>query len=140
MRVWLHQRLVTDPALRDILFATTDVMPADAEDAVFGSHSLKGTPDRKPFVVHDMGNDTSEGLAEGHPAHRQFVTVYVHDEGDDYTLIDQVIKQLKVLLDNAPQNAGFGVITCHYLETSRDLEDDQMGTIVKYVRFQIVGT
>lgn len=140
MRIWLHQRLVADPALRDSLFADVDPMPADAEDSVYGSHSLEGVPERKPFIVHDMGNDTSERLGEESTAHRQFATIYVHDEGYDYTRIDQVITALKSLLDNSPSAPGFGVITCHYLETSRDLEDDQMGTIVKYARFQIIGT
>lgn len=140
MRIWLHQRLVADPALRDILFAGDDPLPDDAEDSVYGSHSLEGVPERKPFVVHDMGNDTSERLSDDSTAHRQFVTIYVHDVGYDYTRIDQVIAELKSLLNNPPSAPGFGVMTCHYLETSRDLEDDQMGTIVKYARFQIIGT
>lgn len=140
MRVWLHQRLVSDAALTALLYTGADEVPANAEDAVFESHSLENTPDHKPFVVHDMGNDTSERLAEGHSAHRQFVTIYVHDDKEsDYTLIDQVIQRIKELLDNAPSSAGFGIIACHFLETSRDLEDDQMGTLVKYARFQIVG-
>lgn len=139
MRIWLHQRLVGDAALRDILFAGDDPLPDDAEASVYASHSLEGVPERKPFVVHDMGNATSERLSDVYSPVRQFVTIYVHDEGYDYIRIDQVIAALRALLDNSPSAPGFGVITCHYLETSRDLEDDQMGTIVKYVRFQIIG-
>lgn len=139
MRTWLHQRLVTSDALRDLLFADADAMPANAEDSIYGSHSIENVPTKKPFIVHNMGNDTSASLGEGSRAHRQYIIIYVHDEGNDYTRIDDIISELINLLDDAPGSAEFGVLTAHYLETSQDLEDDQMGTIVKYARFQIIG-
>lgn len=136
MRTWLHQRLVNDDELTLLLGRQ---LGETAEDSVFASHSLEGVPRNKPFIVHSMGNDTNEGLSDDSSAHRQFSTIYVHDEGQDYDVIDLVIARLKELLNDAPGSAEFGVITCHYLETSQDLEDDQMGTIVRYARFQIIG-
>jgi hypothetical protein len=116
----------------------TDML-GDAGASVYGSHSLEGTPEKKPFAVHHLGNDTSERLADGATPHRQFLTIYVHDEPEDYTNIDRILVRLKELFDNAPSSPADGVITCHYLESSQDLEDDQMGTAVRYIRLQIIG-
>jgi hypothetical protein len=136
MRAWLHSVIETDPVLAEPEAAGG----LGVEGEVFAGHSLLDTPDHKPFVVHQMGNNTSERMSDEYSPQRQFVTIYVHDEGRSYIRIDRIIARLKVILDNAPGSAADGVMTAHYLETSQDLEDDQMGTIVKFIRFQLIGT
>lgn len=136
MRAWLHAVIANDAVLNQ----AEDLGGLGVEGEIHGSHSVENTPDHKPFVVHHLGNNTSDRMSDEYSPHRQFVTIYVHDEGRSYIRIDAILARLKELLDNAPGSAADGVITAHYLETSQDLEDDQMGTIVRYIRFQLVGT
>lgn len=136
MRTWLHGVLQNDIVLND----AENLGGLGVGGRIFAGHSLTNTPDKKPFLVHNFGNNTPERLSDEPGPCRQFVIIYVHDEGQSYIRIDKIIARLKQLLDDAPSDAALGVITAHHLETSADFVDDQMGTIVRYIRFQIVGT
>jgi hypothetical protein len=93
-----------------------------------------------PFAIYRMGNDTNEALWDDYPdnpnAGRQFFQVYIHDKPADYARIDDlkdaVIEAFKAAVLPA------GVVAVRYLETSRDLDDGTLGTIYRYLRFQLV--
>jgi hypothetical protein len=140
VRTWVFQRMVNDAGPGGVAEMVTNPGDPQAEPRIYEDKYLNNSPALKPFIVYAMGNDTAEpGMGS---AHRQFLIIYVHDEieGGDYLQIDEVLKRLKKLFDDADGDPAHGVMTCHYLETSRDLEDDQMQTVVRYIRFQLVGT
>jgi len=92
----------------------------------------------KPFLVYRFGNRTNEALSEELPeVTRQFFSVYLHDVPADYSRIDEMEMALIHAL-NLSRSAEQGIITTQYLETSRDLDDQALGTIYRYVRFQLI--
>jgi len=131
-REWLYARL-TDPTATDLR--------ALVGDRVFAKKSMTSSSEDHPFLVYKLGNDTSEGLSEGNSPHRQFFTIYVHDEsnenGGDYTKVDAIVKLLKELLKNANAPAA-DLMYIVYLETSQDLDDASLNTVFKYIRFQAI--
>jgi len=131
MRTWLYQTLINAPTLQAVLEAT------DLSERVFQGESLDTNQIIKPFLVYTIGNSTSEHLSDYHTANRQFFTIFVHDQPADYTKIDDVVKVVKTLLVGAGDKASHMMIIRH-LETSRDLDDQTMNTILRYIRFQAI--
>ena len=129
-RTWLYQQLTTFPDLVEL-----------TSDRVFAKKSMTSSIEEHPYIVYKLGNNTGEELAETQDASRQFVQIFVHDYSDgevgDYTKIDSVITQIKRALINGSSGPD-GVITCRYLETSQDLNDETLNTVMKYIRFQII--
>lgn len=124
MRTWLKQKLSTDPELIDWL-----------KGGFHQGESMDSANVEKPFLVYTIGNATDEQLSEEPEGpERQFFQIYIHDEGADYELIDQIVARVKTLLRNAGDKDS-GILTTIYLETSRDLDDETMGTILRYIRF-----
>lgn len=131
LRHWLYQTVSNDSTLQDF-WGTR----------FYQGERLLEVPLTKPFGVYRMGNDTDEGLSEDRSEfapHTQFAQIFVHDEGGDYGTIDDIVDRLKVLLDGAGPSKEHQLICCRHLETSRDLDDDQMGTILRYARFLLVA-
>lgn len=137
MRTWLNQRILADGPLVALL----ELKPSEvAEDRVFSAGSLTSVSTPKPFIVHLMGNSTDAGLAEEDAdAQRQFWQIWVHDEPADYTRIDAIHERLKIIFKNAADPASW-VQTTFHLERSRDFDDQVLGTIFKYARFQSILT
>jgi hypothetical protein len=135
MRAWLYDHLTTDPdligALRtDVNGILTRVMPRVSQDTI-------NIP--KPFLVYGLGNNTNEDLAEDndHEAHRQFFQVWIHDEGGDYGLIDDMVEIVKGAFqgkNHPPSN----VTQVRWLETSGEFANETYNTIFRYVRFQAI--
>lgn len=126
MRTWLYQKLVNDPTLEGIFGAR-----------MYQGESMTTSVIEKPFLVYTIGNATNELLSEDDDQpQRQFFQIYIHDEPADYTRIDDAIDAVKKLLVNSTDNGD--VINVLYLETSRDLDDETMGTIMRYIRFQAI--
>lgn len=125
MRKWMYDTLMT------IMSFNNNVIQGEAVT------TARIAP---PFAVYRMGNDTNEALWDDQPdnpsAGRQFFQVYIHDKPADYDNIDNLVKQVIDALVNATPPAG--IIAVRYLETSRDLDDATLGTIYRYVRFQLV--
>lgn len=127
MRRWLLERLVTDPSIA-----------AMVSDRIFQGESATTNLIEKPFIFYTIGNATDEQLSEeGDRPYRQFFQIYIHDAPADYTKIDSVVKLVKDRLQNA-RSTEYNVMTVNHLETSRDLDDDTMGTIFRYCRFQAI--
>lgn len=125
-RTWLYGKLTSTPGVGG---------------RVFAKKTMTSSIEQHPYMVYKFGNNTNEELAETVDTSRQFVQVYIHDFADkevgDYTKIDQIIKSLKANLVNQ-SSAEDGVLTVIYLETSQDLNDDTLNTVMKYVRLQLV--
>lgn len=124
MRTWLNNTLKNDTQLTTMLTG-----------GVHQGESMTSANVVKPFLVYTIGNATDEQLSEEPEGpERQFFQIYIHDEGADYQQIDDIIARVKTLLRNA-RDPESGIITVIYLETSRDLDDGTMGTILRYIRF-----
>lgn len=127
-RVWLYQTLVNAPAVTDW-----------CGDRIFQGESMDGPPATRPFLIYRFGNTSADNqLREA--ARRQYFTLYFHDEAKpgDYTRIDAGISAVVPLLEGAPPSPEHGIMETHWLETSADFDDREMGTILRYVRFQVI--
>lgn len=130
MRAWLHAKIVQVMEAR---------FPGEGEDRTHQGGSLDSSLTPKPYFVVIMGNDTAVALGEDELSdiHRQYFMVYLHDEPGDYSRIDDIVEELKAALHNA-SDAATGVIRVEFLEVSRDLDDETLNTILRYVRFQAI--
>lgn len=121
--------------------ALTDLIGGPEDPRIFAKKTMQSSVEEHPYLVYKLGNSTSENLAETEDIERQFFQVWVHDYQSqdiaDYAQIDDVIKQLKAAFKLAGSKAD-GVWTTIYLETSQDLNDETLGTIFRYVRFQLI--
>jgi len=134
VRVWLYDTLHNAPALQgyynNLPLVNLDVFPRE---------SLHDTVQRKPFIVYGLGNDTNEQLSEdkNHKAHRQFFQVWIHDDGGDYTRIDDLVEIVVNLLQGqaAP---SYDITNVHWLETSQEFSDQTFNTLFRYIRFQAI--
>lgn len=136
VRTWVFGRLTTFEPL-------TDLIGVD-NPRVFAKKSMTSNKEDHPYIVYKLGfaanEDIAENMPEGKIVSRQFLQVWVHDFSDsvtgDYMRIDSVLKQVKAALHMGSSVAD-GVIACKYIETSQDLNDETLNTVVKYARFQI---
>lgn len=106
-------------------------------DRVFQQGSLLSAQTVKPYGVYTMGNNTDEGMADedNFQPSRQFFQVFIHDEVGDYSRIDAIVAELKRAFLSALRTGD--VCGVQYLETSRDLDDPTLESIMRYVRFQL---
>lgn len=127
-REWLRNTLGSIPLLLDF-------MPIDR---MFQGAAMLTANIEKPFLVYIFGNRTNEDLSEDLPTvSRQFLSIYLHDVPADYDRIDKM--ELAVIHGlNLENSVPDRILTTRYLETSRDLDDQAMGTIYRYLRFQLI--
>lgn len=127
MRQFVYDRLTGDAGIEALV-----------ADRVKQGESMIVAELGAPFLVYRIGNETNELFSEDDPKpHRVFFQVYIHDRGGDYTRIDDLVKLVIAALSGGPY-PEYKILRVNYLETSRDLDDAEMGTIVRYVRFQAV--
>jgi hypothetical protein len=127
-RVWLKTKLGSIPELLEHM----------TPDDMYQGESMLNANIPKPFLMFQFGNRTSEALSEEIPeVSRQFLTIYLHDVPADYSRIDEMEMALIHGL-NQGNSKPDAIITTRYLETSRDLDDQALGTIYRYVRLQLI--
>lgn len=134
-RVWLYEGL-TSAGLASLL--------GGANPRVFAKKTMTSNQEDHPFAVYKLGFSANEDIAEvmpdGRDVYRQFVQIWVHDYHDtdtgDYMLIDEILKLIKQTF-HGQSSAAHGVISCKYIETSQDLNDETLNTLVKYARLQL---
>lgn len=135
-RHFVYRTLTTYPALIDLI----RTLP-DGEPRVFAKKSMTSLVEDCPYLVYKLGYNASEDLSEERNPERQFIQIFVHDFQDaetaDYEKIDEVIEELKKAFVNASSPED-GIMSVRYLETSQDLNDDTLNTVMKYVRFQLI--
>lgn len=137
VRTWFYGRLTEFEPL-------TALIGVD-NPRVFAKKSMTSSNEVHPFLVYKLGYaaniDLAEDMPEGKVLQRQFAQVWVHDYSDtqvgDYNLIDKVLKQVRAALHKG-YSVTDGVISCKYIETSQDLNDETLNTVMKYARFEIL--
>lgn len=127
MRRLIRNMIINDEALLDFI-------PADRW---FGSGAVVDTPAR-PFAEIRFGGVFR---AMG-PVKRRRLEVWVHDEEGDYTQIDDIIRELKRLLDGAEHvfYEDTELIRSEWVSDSTDLYDDKYRTNTKSTGFDVIGT
>lgn len=111
---------------------------AFCDDRIYQGESLDHSELVRPFIVYRVGNETSELFSEdAQTPHRVFFQVYLHDTPADYMRIDEGVKAVIKALKGA-RDPAYKILRVNYLETSRDLDDSELRTILRYVRFQAV--
>lgn len=99
------------------------------------------TPKARPFMILRWGVNLPGASSNGTTV--RTLTVHVHDEPADYSIIDNIIKRVKTVLGNAVamQEAGGGWLTqADWTGDSEDLADDGYGTITRNTSFRVVGS
>lgn len=110
-------------------------------DRIFAKKTMTSSREEHPYIVYKLGYNANENLAEDQLVTRQFLQIFVHDfadyESGTYDRVDEVLTILKDLFfqQNSPAD---GVIAIQYIETSQDLDDQTLSTMLKYARFVII--
>ena len=131
IRQWLYDTLLNDPNLSAVV-----------GDRIFQGESMTSAQITKPYLVYRLGNDTDEnfggeGRTDPQP-HRTFFQVYIHDEPGDYDVIDNAVRLIKNAFRAVGGSPEDGIMAVRYLETSRDMDDADLATILRYCRFQFI--
>jgi len=126
-RIAIYNRMVNDPELQALVGGR-----------VFAKKSMTSAVEEHPFIVYKFGTGSNEDLAEDEPIKRQYLQFFVHDFSDtetgDYLRIDDVLSRLYQLFHNW-SNKEANIILTSFLETSQDLNDLTLSTVMKYSRF-----
>lgn len=132
-RTWLYTQLTTYPDLANAIGGVDD-------PRVFAKKSMASAIADHPYLVYKLGNSTNVDLAEDQDINNQFIQIFVHDYTDgktaDYMQIDAVLDLVRKALKFGASKTD-GVIAIEYLETSQDLNDETLNTVMKYIRFQM---
>lgn len=136
MRALLYDLLTTDTDLQQELGG------ADAIKArVMPRRSQGNINIEKPFIIFGLGNATNEQLSDStsddEEAYRQFFQIWVHDEGESFVRIDDLIQIIKRRLIGVTSPAHH-VVTIFWLETSQEFNNETYNTNFRYIRFQAV--
>lgn len=125
-RTWLYERMVTDGDLEDLV-----------PGGIFQTTAVLHTPHLKPYIIYRQTSDVSVLRGDGGDLiRRNGYMIFVHDVPGDYLQIDDILQQLKSLFQDVVDQPN-GVVESLWGETSDDLRDDDMGTIMKFARIQV---
>jgi len=103
------------------------------------STSIDRTPDVKPFIMYRQTSDISFMRGDdGDQVASNGYFIFVHDEPGDYLDIDATIAILRALFSDVVDQAN-DIVRCQWIETSEDFRDDDMGTICKFIRIQVLA-
>lgn len=127
MRTLIFQAIINDSALNSLGFTSSSAFSVDVD-----------TPQQRPFMQLRWGRNDI-GLDR---VTRRNLVIWVHDEPGDYSVIDQTILRLRVLLPTLEgQNNGSGfLMSAEWSGDSEDLADDGHKTITRNTSFSLVGT
>lgn len=119
--------------IRDLIIADevlTSMIPAERWN---GSRSMTDTPPR-PFAEIRFGGG-QRGMAH---IERRRLELWIHDDEGSYTLIDDVIVELKRVLDGVEHQGN--LMSCKWVSDSTDLYDGGHHTNTKSSGFECIGT
>lgn len=124
-RTWVYARMAGDTAL------------AAAMSGIHQSTALDKAPTEKPFIMYRQTSDVEFFRGDDGDAVRSAgYMIFVHDLPGDYLGIDAAIVMLQGLFKDTIDQPN-NVVRSRWTETSDDLRDDDMGTIMKYGRIQV---
>lgn len=128
-RTWLHGRVVGRAALTALL--------GEGADSVLQYKSYGEPPQHKPYVVLKLGETERAFSGDGEVlAARTFAQIWVHDDPGSYLAIDAVILEARAALEGDVSDSE--VIRAEWLETSGDMEDPSLGTVMRWARLQLI--
>lgn len=105
---------------------------------VFQSTSLSTTPHQKPFIMYRQTSDVIAVKGSDHEEVRNIgYLIFVHDIPGSYSRIDLVMQLVKARFADTKYPPA-GVIRSTWIDTSDDQRDEDMGTIMKFARIQVV--
>ena len=128
MRQWVYDTIREDSEFQSFF-----------GDRLFQSESLDGAPATKPFAVYNMGNASPDN--DVYSAERQYFSVWLHDSANPGVYEDNIdpgVAIVQRIFRDAPPAPEYKILEARYLETSKDLDDREMRTILRYVRFQLI--
>lgn len=123
--------------MRQLIYDALHALVISGElKAIYQGESMLKAPNPRdfPIAVYRIGNETNENLGSGSTAYRKFFQVYLHDVPADYNRIDTLIPVIRDALTAAAPSGH--VLEVMWRENSRDLSDEYMGSIVRYLRFE----
>jgi len=126
MRTVLYQTLIGQPDF-------TDLVPGGVHE--IGSLVSTKLPTHRPFAVLRVSFTQQRIRRLGKVT---YAAVWVHDNVGTYSNIDAALVQARKALENAPSADNF--LEARWIEESVDFRDDDLGTIVRYSRFQMFHT
>lgn len=127
MRKRLYQALSTYAPLLEL------VEDRIIEASAIGTKLWPGVPER-PFVTYRMHtNFPVAGVGR-----REYCQIWANDDPGDYLRIDEILERCRQAMEGLAHHEDF--LEARWVETGVDLKDDAMGTINRYIRFQITGT
>lgn len=125
-RTWTYQRMATDATL-------VALVPG----GIHQTSAVEHTPVLKPYLIYRQTSDVPTMRGDGIEQHRTLgYMIFAHDVPGDYLLIDAIIERLKDLFMDVVDQAN-RVVKSLWIETSDDVRDDDMGTIMKFARIQV---
>jgi len=129
VRSWQQAKLAGDATLVGMLGA--------GAASVVSVSSFESVPEAKPFVVHRLGlsvpelRDDNRTVTMTTPA-----SYWIHDLPGDYLRIDGIANKIQEILELSTPDSL--VIQANWQDTSEELRDPEMGTILRVVRFRLV--
>lgn len=125
-RIWVYDQM-SDVTLQGMV-----------PGGVHESTSLEVAPHQKPFITYRQTSDVSRFRGDdGEQVRAVGFMIMAHDMPGDYLAIDDIMTQLQTLFRDIVDQAR-GVVKSFWLETSEDQRDDDMGTILKWGRIQVL--
>ena len=126
-RTWVYGMMMNHAPLQAIV-----------GNRIFAKKTMTSSREQHPYIVYKLGYNANENLAEDQLVTRQFIQIFVHDfadyESGSYDRVDEVLAVVKDLFFEQSSPAD-GVISIQYIETSQDLDDQTLSTMLKYARF-----
>lgn len=133
-RQWVFTTLTQDTALGEMVTA----------DRIFASQAMMTAQVERPFIVLKFGNDSDEQIFDDpdipQRPNRQFLEIWCHDSRPSYVQIDQLCDLVKQALRTDQTSADAYIMAVKYLETSADMIDETMDTVLRYMRFQLISS
>lgn len=126
-RTWLYDQM-----------SNSGHMTALVDDRIFQSTSIDVAPKTFPFIMYRQTSDVERFRGDDTDSVRSIgYMIFAHDVPGDYMQIDSLMDVLKELFRDTYDQAA-GVVRCRLGEISDDLRDDDMGTITKFARVQVL--
>ncbi len=124
-RVALSERLAGDSQLNALGINAASIFNANDVDS----------PEARPFVIIVWGDEARPFGGAG----RRSVSVWAHDAGTSYQVIDQILSRVQELIDSSVHITGTDgsrISVFNYQGSSGDLVDDGYGTVTRYASWE----
>ena len=130
-RTWVYAEMANDVAL-------TALVGTSPNQRIFQSTSIDTAPKTFPFIMYRATSEVNNFRGDdGNQVNATGFMIFAHDIPGDYMQIDTMLGHLHRLFADT-RDSGEGIVRSRWVDTSDDLRDDDMGTITKYVRIQVL--